>query len=78
MMSREEIKLVDDWFEKHTECYGTSHVNDEYTVDSYDLEAFTDFLRDNFPDLCYIRCNLGTGDENIWFHTSDLQEAKFY
>ena len=78
MMYEDDIKQVDAWFEHHTEYYGTNHVDNEYTVSSYDLEAFTDFLRDTFPDLCYLRCYLGTGDESIWFHKDDLKKAEFY
>lgn len=77
-MDKDEIKLIDEWFEKHTDYYGTSHVEDEYTISQYDMESFVDFLADNFPDLCYLRCNLGTGDANIWFHKSDLKHARFY
>ena len=78
MMCEDDIKQVDAWFEQHTEYYGTNHIDNEYTVSAYDLKAFTDFLRDTFPDLCYLRCNLGTGDENIWFHKDDLKKAVFY
>lgn len=78
MMYEDDIRLINRWFETHKEHYGTDHVGNEYTVSKYDMESFTDFLRDNFPDLCYIRCCIGTGDANIWFHTDDLKEATFY
>lgn len=78
MMYEDDIKLVDEWFEKHTEYYGTNHEGNEYTVSQYDIEDFSDFLRDTFPDLVYIRCCFGTGDASIWFYKQDLKEAPFY
>lgn len=78
MMDKDDIKMVDEWFNNHTEYYGTSHVADEYTISQYDLESFTDFLADNFPDLCCLRCFLGTGDASIWFFKRDLEKAEFY
>lgn len=77
MMYKEDIEKVDAWFEEHTEYYGTSHNENEYTVSSYDIGAFTHFLRDEFPDLVYIQCYIGTGDENIWFFKDDLEKATF-
>ena len=44
MMCEDEIKQVDAWFEQHTEYYGTNHVDNEYTVSSYDLKAFSDVV----------------------------------
>lgn len=78
MMDEDDIKMVDESFNNHTEYYGTSHVDDEYTISQYDLESFTDFLADNFPDLCCLRCFLGTGDASIWFFKRDLKKAEFY
>lgn len=78
MMYEDDIKLVDEWFEKHTEYYGTNHEGNEYTVSQYDIEDFSDFLRDTFPDLAYIRCCFGTCDASIWFYKQDLKEAQFY
>lgn len=78
MMYEDDIQLVNEWFENHKEYYGTNHEGNEYTLSQYDIESFVDFLADKFPDLCYIRCNIGTGDACIWFHESDLKEATFY
>lgn len=78
MMDKDEIRKVDEWFSNHTEYYGTNHEGDEYTVSAFDLEAFSDFLREEFPDLCLIRCCFGTGDNAIWFFRNDLEEAEFY
>ncbi len=77
-MYEDDIQLVNKWFENHKEYYGTNHKGNEYTVSQYDLESFVDFLGHNFPDLCYFRCCIGTGDVSIWFHTDDLKEATFY
>ena len=78
MMYEDDIKKVDEWFSKHTEYYGTNHDGDEYTISEYDLEDFSKFLSDEFPDLCLIRCCFGTGDGCIWFYRKDLEEAAFY
>ncbi len=76
-MDNEEIMQVDKWFDEHTENYGTHHYEDEYSVDEWDLKEFSDFLREYFPDLIYIRCHFGTSDSAIWFFRSDLEEAVF-
>ena len=78
MMYEDDIKKIDEWFDKHTEYYGTYHEDKEYSVSEYDLESFGNFLRENFPDLCYIRCYFGKGDSAIWFFRKDLEDAKFY
>ena len=78
MMYEDDIKKVDEWFSKHTKYYGTNHEGDEYTISEYDLEDFSKFLSDEFPDLCSIRCCFGTGDVCIWFYRKDLEEAVFY
>ena len=78
MMYEEDIQKVDGWFDRHTENYGTSRSETEYSIDSYDLEDFSRFLGDEFPGLCYIRCYFGTGDSTIWFFREDLEKAVFY
>ena len=65
MMHEDDIKKVDEWFSKHTEYYGTNHEGDEYTISEYDLEDFSNFLSDEFPDLCLIRCCFGTGNSKF-------------
>ena len=76
-MYEDDIKLVDEWFETHTENYGTYHNDNEYSVCADDIEAFTDFLRDKFPDMVGIRCYIGTGDSAIWFFEEDLKATQF-
>jgi len=78
MMCKEEIQKVDEWFDNHTDNYGTYRTEREYSVDEFDLESFTDFLRNEFPDLVGIRCYIGTGDSKIWFFRDDLEKAEFY
>lgn len=78
MMYEDDIKKVDEWFSKHTEYYGTNHEGDEYTISEHDLEDFSNFLSDEFPDFCLIRCFFGTCDVCIWFYRKDLEEAVFY
>lgn len=78
MMYEEDIQKVNEWFDNHQEYLGTSRHGREYSVDQYDLECFTDFLREEFPDLVGIRCYIGTGDVNIWFFKDDLEKAQFY
>ena len=69
-MYEDDIKLIDEWFEAHTENYGTYHNDNEY-------REFTDFLRDKFPDMVGIRCYIGTGDSAIWFFEEDLKATQF-
>ena len=82
-MREEDIKKVDEWFDSHTEHFGTCHSfstyrnDDEYSVGHSDLEAFSDFLRDEFPDLVSIVCFFGKGDSAIWFFREDLRNAQF-
>ena len=78
MMYEEDIQKVNEWFDAHTEYYGTSRSEREYSIAQYDLESFIDFLRENYPDLCYIRCCLGKEDSKIWFFREDLEKATFY
>ena len=77
-MYEDDIKKVDGWFDRHTRFYGTSHEDNEYTIAEGDLESFADFLREEFPDLCYIRCFFGKDDSAIWFFREDLEKARFY
>lgn len=76
-MYEDDIKKIDGWFKEH-ESYGTCHVDDEYSVCESDLEAFGDFLREEFPDLVGIPCYFGKGDSAIWFFRKNLEEARFY
>lgn len=78
MMYEDDIQKVNEWFDRHTGYYGTSRSEREYSIFEYDLEDFTDFLRNEFPDLCYIRCHLGSGDSTVWFFKEDLENAEFY
>lgn len=77
-MYEDDIKKVDEWFENHTENYGTYHSYTEYSVCESDLESFSDFLREEFPDLVGIRCYFGKDDSAIWFFREDLEKARFY
>lgn len=77
-MYEEDIKKVNDWFDKHTENYGTYRTDREYSLSDRDMQEFADFLHKEFPDLIGIRCYFGTGDSNIWFYREDLEKASFY
>ena len=77
-MYEEDIAKIDNWFDRHTENYGTYRTEREYSVDEYDLKDFTRFLEQEFPDIVGIRCYIGTGDSNIWFFRDDLEKASFY
>lgn len=77
-MYEDDIRKVDEWFESHTDYYGTYHEDEEYGINHSDLEAFSDFLRQEFPDLASIRCYFSKGDTSIWFHLDDLKKARFY
>ena len=77
IMYEDDIKLINEWFEAHTENYGTYHNDNEYSVSADDIEEFTDFLRDKFPDMVGIRCYIGTGGSAIWFFEEDLKSTQF-
>ena len=49
-----------------------------YAAIADDLEGFSDFLRENFPDMIGIRCYFGKGDSAIWFFRDDLEKVRFY
>ena len=51
-MDDDDIKKVDEWFDLHTENYGTYHADNDYAVCEWDLEAFSDFLREEFHKVC--------------------------
>jgi hypothetical protein len=77
-MFDEDIEKVDKWFEKNADNYSTSHVEDEYVIGEDKLESFTDFLREEMPDLVGIPCYFGKGDVSIWFFKRDLERAEYY
>lgn len=76
-MYEEDIKKIDEWFDKHKENFGTYHSDNSYSINEYDLKDFTKFLGETFPDLVGIRCYLGKDDSNIWFFREDLEKASF-
>ena len=78
IMDDEDIKLVNGWFDAHTENYGTYHEDGTYSLCADDIEEFSDFLRDKFTDMVGIRCYIGTGDSSIWFFEEDLRSVRFY
>jgi len=78
MMNEEDIAKVNEWFDRHTENYGTYRTDREYSLSDWDMQEFSDFLQEEFPDLVGIRCYIGTGDSNIWFFREDLEKAEFY
>ena len=77
-MNEEDIAKVNEWFDRHTENYGTYRTDREYSLSDWDMQEFSDFLQEEFPDLVGIRCYIGTGDSNIWFFREDLEKAEFY
>lgn len=77
-MDDDDIKKVDEWFDLHTENYGTYHADNDYAVCEWDLEAFSDFLREEFPDMVGIPCYFGKGDSAIWFFRENLEKVRFY
>jgi len=78
MMYEDDIKKVDEWFEKHTENFGTCHSDDCYLISEYDLQDFTRFLGENFPDMIGIRCYIGKDNSNVWFFKDDLERTPFF
>ena len=77
-MFEDDIKKVNEWFDAHTENYGTYHMDTCYSICEFDLEAFADFLNKEFPDLVGLRCYFGRGDTAIWFFEEDLKDVHFY
>ncbi len=82
-MYNDQIKELNKWFRKmEKESYGTYHHTlkkdgeDIYAVESSDIEQFTDYLRENVPDLIGIPCRVG--NDGIWFSSEDLEKASFY
>lgn len=76
-MYEEDIKKVNEWFDEHTEFYGTYHDGDDYSINHYDIDDFTNFLGREFPDLVGIRCYIGKDDSAVWFSKDDLEKARF-
>lgn len=77
MMSKDEIQKINEWFDKDDEDRSLdTHRSDRcYCVHSWDIEAFTDFLTEEFPDLIGIECMVG--NNGIWFWDSSLEKARF-
>lgn len=76
-MDEDDIELIDEWFNAHVSSYGTYHSDNEYSVCADDIDEFSDFLRENFPDMVGIRCCCGTRDSGIWFFRDDLEQVRF-
>lgn len=76
-MSKEEIQKVNEWFDKKDEdrSRDTYRSETEYCVHCWDMEAFTDFLTEEFPDLIGIECMVG--NKGILFWDSSLEKARF-
>ena len=82
-MYKDDIKEINAWFRKKSkESYGTYHhtvqVHGEelYSVAADDVEEFSDFLREHYPDLIGIPCMVG--NVGIWFHREDLENSRSY
>ena len=76
-MNEKEIQKVNEWFDNNSEYYGTDRADNEYTLNVYDMDSFTDFLDEEFPDLVYINCRIGSNDSRVWFYREDLENAVF-
>lgn len=50
-MNEEDIAKVNEWFDRHTENYGTYRTDREYSLSDWDMQEFADFLHKEFPDL---------------------------
>ena len=74
-MYDEDIEKVDKWFTEHGD-FSTYKNDEEYVVDSVDVEDFCDFIREEFPDLIGIECMVG--NSGIWFKRCDLESARSY
>lgn len=76
-MSKEEIQKINEWFDKKDEdrSRDTYRSETEYCVHCWDIEAFTDFLTEEFPDLIGIECMVG--NNGILFWNSSLEKARF-
>lgn len=75
-MYEENIQALNEWFvdAERSFCTGYNEYG-EYTVSTYDIEDFCNYLRENEPDLIGIKCMVG--HDGIWFKREDLEEADY-
>ena len=76
MIDEETIKELDKWVDDEERVSDTNHTGEVYSICSYDVDAFCDFLTDYEPDLIGIPCHVCA--EGIWFTLEDLRNAKHY
>lgn len=77
MMCRDEIEMINEWFDHPDEdrSSDTYRIEDDYVVHPWDMDNFCKFLNDTFPDIVGIKCMAGNG--GIWFRDGDLKKAEF-
>lgn len=76
MIDEETIKEMNKWFDDEERSYDTNHIDGQYSICSYDIDDFCDFLTEHEPDLIGIPCQLCA--EGIWFTDEDLENARHY
>lgn len=75
-MGEESIQDLNEWFDDDERCFSTGYNEyGEYTVSSYDIEDFCNYLREYEPDLIGIKCMVG--HDGIWFRREDLEQADY-
>ena len=72
-MNKQLIEIINKFFEEHN-LIDSYHVDDEYVIDSDELDLFTEFITIRIPDLVNIPCRIGSGT-SIWFSEEDLENA---
>lgn len=74
-MYEEQIEELHGWIEDDDRSYDTGFDGEVYSISSYDVDDFCDFLREQNPDLIGIPCMVGTS--GIWFKREDLDKARY-
>ena len=83
-MTEEMIQSIDEWFDsrEHDDYLDrTYHHTEEkdgedvYSISCFDLQDFTDFLANEFPDMIGLTCRMS--HYGVWFTLKDLEEANW-
>lgn len=75
MIDKDSIERLNKWFDDKERSYDTSRTDEQYNIESYDLEDFCDYLRENEIDLIGIPCMVCP--DGIWFKREDLEKARY-
>ena len=74
-MYEESIEELKKWLNDKERSFETGQVNEDYYVDSSDIEDFCDYLRENETDLVGIQVMIDAS--GLWFKEEDLKNASY-